>query len=334
MRERLVKQKIKMTTQVESKSHWASRAAGNALLQVFRSPYSCLSALAAWRRDKKLILARANPRVACSVFSDYKEAVIESRTVVDSRGRVLAQVKLWIYRDSRKCFREAVFLNTLLRNSVGLTKIGFLPLDFTKADTPAALIEVTVRDFEGWVRNRTAGTQFGIEGARAASLKPVDVALAPLPAPIKRESVPAQAAPQMPVHTAPLAPQAPPQTAKTPVVPAQPFAPPPTPAPPTAIKTKMAAPVQELTRGILTDFGQQDRTVADRSFKQFGIDLTLTQPPDRGTPTRIWGTDLERCLNEAQAKRGDHVEVHFHGSITVPGGGNRKNGYTVLVLPS
>ncbi len=307
-----------MNSIVQTRGSNAIGTAGNVLLHLGSLLFKAVASHVTTQRDKKLVLERAKPYMACTLFADYKEAVIESRTVVDSRGRVLAQVKLWLYHDTRKCFREVVFLNPLLRTSVGLSRIALLPMDFTKSDTPAALLEVTVRDFEGWMRNRTAGTQFGIEGARAAAAKDQPVTLAPLPAPLKSE---------MPNPVLPAAAKA--ESPAVTNVPAPALAKP----VPAAAKTNLKARVEDITCGILTAFGPQERTIGDRKFFQFCVDLTLTEEPNRGTPTRIWGTDLERCIEEARADIGHHVEVHHHGALAVPGGGNHKNSFTVLVRP-
>lgn len=267
-------------------------------------------------REKKLILDVANPVKAYTDFTGYKEATIESRTIVDSRGRILAQVKLWIYLDTRMCFREATLLNALLRTSVGINRLALKPLPFGKGDSAAALIEVTVRDFEGWMRSRTPGTQFGIEAARVAVAQPVALKVASMPPPVVKPvlTVPGPVSVKLPVRV-----EAEPANC------------------PAAAKTNMKAKIEEVTKGVLIDFGLQERTIPGRpTFEQYCVDLTLSEGDNRGMPHRLWGADLERVVAEARVRRGQKVEVHYHGSLPTPhqgGGVSHKKSFTMLVLP-
>lgn len=265
------------------------------------------------RRERKLILAIANPTKASTDFSNYKESSIESRTIVDSRGRVLAQVKLWIYLDTRQCFREFTFLNTLLRTSVGLNRLSFNPLHVGVGDTPAALIEVSVRELEAWLKNRTVGTQFGVESVRAAVATPFSLKVASLPAPI------AQVVPI--VGSAPA-------TAAAPAPSALPVVSPPA-------RQEIKAKVEEFSRGILEGFGIQNRITGDRSFDQYCVDITLTEGDSRGMIKRLWGADLQRVVEESRANVGHRVEIQHHGSMPVAnrsGGSSYKNNYSLQVL--
>lgn len=267
-------------------------------------------------REKRLVLVKAKPVKAYTDFTNYNEASIESRTIVDSRGRVLAQVKLWIYRDTRVCYREVTFLNALLRTSVGLNRVPFPHLTFAQGDTPAALMEVSVRDFEGWLRKRTPGTQFGVEATKAALTKPVELKVASMPTPV---TTPVLGGVEAPVQK---------QEVKVPA-----------PAPvkaerPVPVKTNLQPKIEEVTRGIMVDCGIQERSIGNRTFEQFCVDLTLTDAENRGQPHRVWGTDLQRGVTEARAKRGDAVEIQKHGSLAIQlhgGAISQKNSFTVLV---
>jgi hypothetical protein len=265
-------------------------------------------------RERKLILVGARPVKAYSDCTGYKEASIETRTIVDPRGRVLAQVKLWIYLDERMCYREVTFLNALLRTSVGLNRVPFQPLTVGKGDTPAALLEVTVRDFEGWLRKRTPGTQFGVEAARAAAAKLVELKVASMPPPVAK---PAVVEGPLPIQK---------QEVKTPA-PAQ---------RPVPVKTNLKPVVEEVVMGIMIDYGIQKRSIGTRTFEQFCVDLTLTDAENSGKPHRVWGTDLQRCVEEARSKRGDKVEIQKHGSLPMQlngGATSQKNCFTMLVMP-
>lgn len=269
--------------------------------------------------ERKLILRSASPSKAYTDFSAYREADITSRPIVDSRGRVLAQIKLWLYLDTRMVYREVTFLNPLLRTSVGLSRVPFAPLKMGAGDTPATMMEVSVRDFESWLRNRTAGTQFGIEAARSAASKP--------------------AAPKVVSTMPPVATVAPPKAPETPkpAQAAQPAAPNVKPAAPAAPKTPRPRPVvEEEVRGILVKYGMEPRTIGDRTFDQYCVDLELIDKPNEGKPHRVWGTDLERGIVESMCRLGDKLAIQSHGSLPTSnptGGRSQKNCFTILVLP-
>lgn len=274
------------------------------------------------KRNTKLVLAKASPAKAYTDFSALKESAIESKTIVDSRGRVLAQVKLWIYLDSRQCFREVTFLNVLLRTSVGLNRLSFEPIPVGMGDTPAVLIEVTVREFETWLRHRVAGTQFGMEAARAASEKPqpLKVAAIPivqhLPGPSANPAVLASA---LSVSAA----------AKQVKIPEM------RPTPPTLVPPHIKAKVVECSRGNLKWFGMAKRTQGDRTYEQFCLDITVTDGDARGVTKRLWGTDLERALSDSRARLGQLVEVLHHGSVphrNENGSSSYKNMFSMAVL--
>lgn len=274
--------------------------------------------------ERKLILKTANPSRAYTDFSRYKESEITSRAVIDSRGRVLAQVKLWLYLDTRTVYREVTFLNPLLRASVGLSRVPFAPLQMGVGDTVATMMEVSVRDFESWLRKRTAGTQFGIEGARHAASKPVEAKVVSTMPPVTTIAASQPAATAMPAQSA--QPVTPPMAAPA-AKPAAPVVPqPPRPRP----------KVEEEVRGILVKFGMEQRSMGDRQFDQFCVDLALTDKPDEGKPHRVWGTDLERGIVESRAKLGNKVAIQSHGSLPASnptGGRSQKNCFTILVLP-
>lgn len=282
-------------------------------------------------RESRLILVGATPVSASTDFSKYQEPVIESRPIVDSRGRILAQVKLWMYVDKRQCFREISFLNSLLRTSVGFNKLSMKPISIGTGDTPEVLIEVSIREFESWLRSRTAGTQFGMEGARSAAAQPVQVKVASMPPPVAQQAPMKQQAPkqQMSVArpvSAPAKPIAASQASPAEDVPVK--------------REEMVTPpikptVEQVTRGYLSDFGFMPRTMTDRKFDQFGLDITLADGDNRGAPVRIWGADLERVISQSGAKRGDLVEVHHHGSVPTKqsgGGTSHKNSFSMKVL--
>lgn len=282
-------------------------------------------------RESRLILVGAKPVAAYTDFSKYQEAVIESRPILDSRGRTLAQVKLWMYIDKRQCYREVSFLNSLLRTSLGFNKYSMEPISIGTGDTPEALMEVSVREFEGWLRSRTAGTQFGIEGARSAAAQPVQVKVASMPPPIAhqapmRQQAVKQQAPAARPATAPSMPIATPQASPAVDVPVKREE---------AVKTLIKPVVEQVTRGYLSDFGFMKRTMPDRTFDQFGLDITLADGENRGAPVRIWGADLERVVSQTGAKRGDLVEVLHHGSVPMKqagGGISHKNSFSLKVL--
>ncbi len=274
------------------------------------------------KRDTRLVLAKATPVTAYTDFRNLKESAIESKTIVDSRGRVLGQVKLWIYHDSRQCFREVTFLNVLLRTSVGLTRLSFKPIYVGVEDTPAVLIEVTVREFENWLRNRTAGTQFGIEAARIASEKPE---------PLKVTAIPIyQQQPGTSVNAGL------PKFADAPSSTSKPLASATRDKVPESAPLKLKPKVLECSRGILTWFGIAKRRQGERTFDQFCVDLTLTDGDAQGVTKRLWGTDLERALTDSCACTGQLIEVLHHGSVQQPnatGGDSYKNMFSMLVLP-
>jgi hypothetical protein len=282
------------------------------------------------KRDSKLVLATAHPVKAFTDFSALKEAAIESRSIVDTRGRVLAQVKLWTYLDTRQCFREVTFLNPLLRTSVGLSRLSFKPIPVGTGDTPAVLIEVTVREFESWLRHRTPGTQFGIETARAAADKPQ---------PIKVAAIPLVAQPAGPPPNSPAPPRAVIASPVPPVMPAPASrvqASEVRPAPPAVVPPHIKAKVVECSRGILKSFGMSKRTQGERTYEQFCVDITITDGEARGITKRLWGTDLERALSDSRASKGNVVEVLHHGSVpqrNENGGSSYKNMFSMAVVP-
>lgn len=290
-------------------------------------------------RDKKRVLETARPVKAYTDFSGYKEASIETRTVQDSRGRILAQVKLWIYLGERKCYREVTFLNHLLLASVGINRLSLAPLGVGKSDTPAAMLEITVRELECWLRNRTPGTQFGHEAARNAAAKPQPLRVVSVipdeapPAPVLKKpvvvpqhqptQVPSQATEQ---RAAPQLPQA--AFQRDPQMQSGQFQ---QAAPRPDIKAK----AEEYTVGLLQSVGMQERTTNQRNFKQYCFDILLTDGDSRGMIKRLWGADLERALGESKALLGQTVEVCHHGSIPMPnssGGSSYKNSYSMRVL--
>lgn len=290
-------------------------------------------------RDKKLVLAMANPVLAFTDFSKYKEATIATREIQDSRGRVLGCMKLWIYPYELKCFREVSFINQLLMTSVGMNRVTFAPLGYGKGDTPAALFEVTAREFETWLRHLTPGTQFGIESARHATSKPqvlkvVSVMPEEQPPPLTVRQV--QPAPlHTPVH---------PKLVQPPAQQSEPgrFAPSRSDSPIQEGQFLRAEPrpdikakAEEYTAGILQSVGMQERTIIDRKFKQYCFDILLTDGESRGMVKRIWGADLERALGESRALLGEKVDVCHHGSMPMPnagGGSSYKNSYSMKVL--
>lgn len=291
------------------------------------SLYRPLVAGAKKANERKLVLRAAQPHKAYSDFSQYKEATIESRAVVDSRGRVLAQMKLWIFLDTRMCFREVTFINGLLRTSVGLNRVPFHPITVGKGDTPATLMEVSVRDFEGWLRQRTPGTQFGIETARAAAAKPVEPRVISVQPSAATETAATKVASPQPVVVPKAVLPAPSVVPKAAAVPKA-------PAPKAA--TTPQPNVDDVVRGELVDFGIKKRTIGDRSFEQYCVDIRRIDKENAGMPQRIWGTDLERNVAEARVRLGDRVEIHSHGSLpmSLPGGArSQKNCFTMLVLP-
>ncbi|ABE47354.1 hypothetical protein [Polaromonas sp. JS666] len=276
-------------------------------------------------KERKLILRTASPSRAYTEFSGYKESEITSRAVIDSRGRVLAQVKLWLYLDTRTVYREVTFLNPLLRASVGLSRVPFAPIQMGVGDTPATMMEVSVRDFESWLRKRTAGTQFGIECARNAAAKPADARVVSTMPPVA--SVAAPQAASVVKATPPAQPVKPPVAAPA-VKPAAPVAP---------KSPRPRAKVEEEVCGIVVKFGVEPRTIGTRpSFDQYCVDLELIDKPNEGKLHRVWGTDLERGIVESRAKIGDKVAIQSHGSLPTSnptGGRSQKNCFTILVLP-
>lgn len=304
-----------------------------AFVKFFIGPISSMAEAA---RDKKLVLAVANPSKAYTDFSGYKEASIESRAIQDSRGRVLAQVKLWTYLGEQKCFREVTFLNKLLLASVGINRLPLFPLDIGKSDTPAALLEVTVRELESWLRNRTPGTQFGIESARSAAGKPQTLGVVSVPADVLTPPVVTK-----PVEAAPV-PKTVPEFKQGSV-----------PAPyqyheannfasdqdsqfqRAKPRPEIQAKVEQHTSGILQSVGMQERTTGSRKFPQYCLDILLTDGESRGMVKRLWGADLERALSESKSKLGDRVEVCHHGSMPMAnsaGGSSYKNSYSMKVI--
>jgi hypothetical protein len=276
-------------------------------------------------KERKLILRTASPTRAYTDFSGYKEAEITSRAVVDSRGRLLAQVKLWLYLDTRTVHREVSFLNPLLRSSVGLSRVPFAPIQMGVGDTPATMMEVSVRDFESWLRKRTPGTQFGIEGARHAAAKPTEARVVSTMPPVASVAAAQPVALAKAANPAPpvIAPIAAPVTKPTaPVAPKQP---------------RQRAKVEDEVRGIVVKFGVEPRTIGTRpSFDQYCVDLELIDKPDEGKLHRVWGTDLERGIVESRAKIGSKVAIQSHGSLPTSnptGGRSQKNCFTILVLP-
>lgn len=77
--------------------------------------------------------------------------------------------------------------------------------------------------------------------------------------------------------------------------------------------------------GVLQDAGVFPRTMGDRQFEQFGVDVFK---PELGAPHRIWGTDLERAIEAADAKPGDRVRIDYTGSsrVVLPG----EQGFTTM----
>jgi hypothetical protein len=335
---------INMTTiKIKSGIH----AVFNAYSAIWAFVSFLISPLTSWAenaRDKKLILAVANPVIAFTSFADYKEAAIETRLIEDSRGRSLAQVKLWIYQSERKCYREVTFLNQLLLASVGINRLPFQPLVVGKSDTPAALLEVTVRELETWLRNRTPGTQFGIDSARHAAAKPAPLRVVSV-LPEERPTPVAQkpATPAVPAVTSPLAaaPVPAPVASMKHDVPDQTVAPSDVP-PQESAQFQRATPrpdikakTEEFTVGVLQSLGMQPRTVGNREFKQYCVDVLLTEGESRGMVKRLWGTDLERALTDSGARLGQTVHVWHHGSMPIAnsnGGSSYKNSFSMKVL--
>jgi hypothetical protein len=324
-----------MTKTIISSGFHAVIGAYAALVAIGKFLFSPITRIVEEKREQKLILAVAKPSWAYTNFAGYKESSIESRTIHDSRGRVLAQVKLWIYLGERKCYREVMFLNHLLLTSVGINRLPFLPLEVGQSDTPAALLEVTVREFESWLRSRTAGTQFGIEAARNAATKQQPLRVVSV-LPVEAQQPQQQ---QQPVRNQEPLPRVTPMPQKPPVVPpSQEISSPPAnqdqfqraePRPDIKPKT------EEFTVGILQSVGMQDRTTATRKYKHYCIDITLTDGDSRGMIKRLWGADLERALTESHALLGNRVEVCHHGSMPITnanGSSSYKNSYSMKVL--
>lgn len=326
------------TIQNGARAVFSAYSALRAIVIFLTSPYTQMAEAA---RDKKLVLAVAKPVLASTDFSGYKEASIETRTIKDSRGRILAQVKLWIYLGERKCYREVTFLNHLLMASVGINRLPFQPLEFAKADTPAAVLEVTVRELETWLRNRTPGTQFGIEAARNAAAKPPPlrvVGVAPVedsPSPVAR-SAPKAPAPDSPVPAAiPAASPAVPPMAVAPRENAKQGTPATSEFQRAEPRPDIKAKAEEFVYGLLQSVGMQERTTGARKFKQYCVDILLTEGDSRGMVKRLWGADLERALSESRARLGATVEVCHHGSMPIAnakGGSSYKNSYSMRVI--
>lgn len=71
----------------------------------------------------------------------------------------------------------------------------------------------------------------------------------------------------------------------------------------------------QCTIGVLEDAGVQKRTMGDRTFDQYAVDL---RDVDSGTSVRLWGTDLQRALESVQARAGDLLQVDETGMRPVP----------------
>ena len=82
--------------------------------------------------------------------------------------------------------------------------------------------------------------------------------------------------------------------------------------PPKPVAARQLAPAKVVNRsqGVLVDWGTFERTLNGDTFHQFAVDVVLD---NAGVTNRIWGADLQRALQEAQANRGDIVEVAHHG---------------------
>lgn len=323
-----------MTTTIRNglRAVFIAYSAIRASVKFLTSPFIAMAETA---RDKKLVLAIAKPTWAYTDFSAYKEASIESRTILDSRGRVLAQVKLWIYLGEQKCYREVMFINHLLLASVGINRLPLIPLGVGKSDSPAALLEVTVRELETWLRNRTPGTQFGIEAARSAAGKPQPLRVVSV-SPVVAEPAPAAHKPLEPAAAAPVVAREQKVAVQKPSSEGQKA------QPSQGDQFRRAEPhpeikakVEEFTVGILQSLGMQERTIGNRSpFKQYCLDILLTDGESRGMVKRLWGADLERALEESHAVLGNRVEVRHHGSMPTAnagGGTSYKNSYSIKV---
>lgn len=84
----------------------------------------------------------------------------------------------------------------------------------------------------------------------------------------------------------------------------------------------------QCTIGFLEDAGVQKRTMGDRTFDQYAVDL---RDADSGVPVRLWGTDLQRALENVQARVGDLLQVDETGSRPVPSPEGESSGKPTLM---
>jgi hypothetical protein len=85
-----------------------------------------------------------------------------------------------------------------------------------------------------------------------------------------------------------------------------------------AVKPYAHVPVKAIEShvGTLTNAGVFPRSMGDRQFEQYAIDVFK---PEIGSDHRLWGADLERALEAAGARPGDKVRIDYTGASKTAG---------------
>jgi len=251
-----------------------------------------------------------------SPLQDYEPAVTRS-VPLGSAGFVL----LWGYRRRSVVLRTLKLAHPRLIEAFGYRTRALEPLHWPARVGFEAMVELTlaeVRSMVASVESHDRATQgerpAAITAAGAGGVGPVEALLAAVPS---KEPATAIDAGQVRVLASS----------------AQALAPPPEDAAGSASKAAGRRRVVETHEGVLKASGTYVRTMGERRFEQFAVDLLGR---DSGATLRIWGTDLHRALAASGARTGDFVRVEHNGysRMAFPDGRGHTNlkHYTIDVL--
>lgn len=205
-------------------------------------------------------------------------------------------MSIWAYKKRGVVKRSITFTNPKVAKATGLAKLPLPDMAWPPGSSINAVEDACIRDAEQMIKAKC-----GVAATKAAPLKPAQSVVAkqdvsqPQPHPQSSEEVEGEGK-QKP-RSAPYIHMPPPK---------------------------------ESHRGVLNGMGVFPRQQGLKKFKQYAVDLIS---PEVG-PSRVWGEDLQRALEDSGAQVGDTIEVQLTGrSPRVHNGkDSHMNHYVVRVL--
>lgn len=286
--------------------------------------------------ERQLILREATPSNASTCFGDLEGATIFSFRVVDKARMDLGTLKFWYCPQTKSYYRDFTFLNKDVSKALGLRNIPLTPQKVSKGDAVTALREESMRELEKLLVQR-----FSALAARPLAPPPTATAMLPPPAFTQQRFAPTPNAsrqfnqPVQDVSPKPAAAPRQPMATQAPQPPARATA--------SAARSE-GAKVLSVDEGVYLFSGLAKRVIRNTKpggaehveIEQFCLDIRLTTAEARGAVRRIWGADLERAIQDSQAKHDSLIRVEYHGRVQVKNdsgnGTSYKNLYEITCI--